>query len=239
MIAHYNANLSGGTIQLGTPTDTPSPDALLLLGTHCPHCPTVLKELGELLKAGTLGSLQAVNIEQRPELARELGVRTVPWVRIGPFELEGLRTAAEFRDWAEKAGTDAGMAAYLDELLLSGRIHKGLELVNSDPAVINALLILFADPETGLNTRIGISAMMEDLQGSNMLKGIIPRLAELTKHREARIRGDACHYLALTDDRQAAAFIRPLLEDDDAAVRDIARESLAALEDTQPRGGPD
>jgi HEAT repeat protein len=80
---------------------------------------------------------------------------------------------------------------------------------------------------------------MEDLQGGNLLKGIIPRLGELTKHREARIRGDACHYLALAEDPQAAAFIRPLLEDDDAGVRDIARESLAAFLDPQPHGGQD
>ena len=64
----------------------------MLLGTHCPYCPTVLKELGELVKSGVIGKLVVVNIEQHPEVARELGVRSVPWVRIGPFELEGLRS---------------------------------------------------------------------------------------------------------------------------------------------------
>ena len=213
-----------------SPPTTGPPDALLLLGTHCPHCPTVLRELGELLKAGILGSLQAVNIEQRPEIARQLGVRSVPWVRIGPFELEGLRSASEFREWAQQAGTSAGMTAYLDELLSGGRINKVLELLNRQPDIIDALLALFAEPDTRLNTRIGISAIMEDLQGGAVLRGIIDKLGDLTTHRESRIRGDACHYLALTEDKRAVAYIRPLLEDSDEDVREIARESLDALE---------
>lgn len=212
------------------PSTTSPPDALLLLGTRCPHCPTVLRELGELLKAGILGSLEAVNIEQRPEIARRLGVRTVPWVRIGPYELEGLRSAGEFRKWAQQADTAAGMTAYLDELLSSGRINKALALIETQPGSIDALLALFADPDTRLNTRIGISAIMEDLQGGTVLRGIIDKLGALTTHAEPRIRGDACHYLALTADKQAAVYIRPLLEDSDSDVRDIARESLEALD---------
>jgi thiol-disulfide isomerase/thioredoxin len=211
-------------------TRTP-PDALLLLGTHCPYCPTVLKGLGELVKAGVIGKLEAVNIEQRPDIARDLGVRTAPWVRIGPFELEGLRSEQELREWAEKAGSADGLAAYLDELLSSGQIDKVLGMVRKDPANLDALLALFADTETQINTRIGISAIMEDLEGSELLQGLVTPLGELTRHAEAHIRADACHYLGMSGNRQASAWIRPLLEDSDADVREVAAESLAALED--------
>ena len=50
----------------------------MLLGTHCPYCPTVLKGLGELVKSGVVGKLEAVNIELHPDIARALGVRSVP-----------------------------------------------------------------------------------------------------------------------------------------------------------------
>jgi len=211
---------------MNEPTANTPPDALFLLGTHCPHCPTVLQGLANLVKAGTLGSLKIVNIEQRGDIARELGVRTVPWVRIGPFELEGLRSEKELREWAVKATANTGMTDWLDELLSSGNISKPLERIKSEPALMDALLELFTDPDTGLNIRIGISAIMEDLQGTETLSSIVNRLGELTRHEDARIRGDACHYLALSGDPAATAYIKPLLKDEDENVREVARESL-------------
>ena len=205
----------------GTP-----PDALFLLGTHCPHCPTVLQGLANMVKAGTLGTLEIVNIEQRGDIARELGVRSVPWVRIGSFELEGLRSEKELREWALKATTDKGMTDWLEELLSSGNIDKPLQQVRSDPAMMDALLELFTDTETGLNIRIGISAIMEHLQETETLSTIVDRLGELTRHEDARIRGDACHYLALSGNPAAATYIKPLLKDEDKNVREVARESL-------------
>jgi len=205
----------------------------MLLGTHCPHCPSVLSGLTKLLKAGKIGTLKVINIEQRPELAREIGVRTVPWVRLGPFELDGLHSEKELEKWAENANSEAGMAAWLEELLSSGNIGKAIKLVQSTPNTINALLVLFADPEIQLNTRIGISAIMEELQDSPLLQGIVDKLGVLTGHEDARIRGDACHYLALSGAQQAIRFIKPLLQDQDPDTKELAQESLQILEGQQ------
>ena len=216
------------TINSSTP-----PDALMLLGTHCPHCPTVLSGLAALVKAGTIGTLKVINIEQRPDLARELGVRTVPWVRLGAFELEGLHSEKELKKWAEHANSAAGMTAWLDELLSNGNVGKATRLIQSSPDAIDALLELFADPEIQLNTRIGISAIIEELQDSSLLQSVVEKLGALTRHEDARIRGDACHYLALSGAQQAARFIRPLLQDPDPEIKELAQESLQRLEDLQ------
>jgi hypothetical protein len=211
---------------MNEPAENTPPDALFLLGTHCPHCPGVLQALANLVKAGTLGTLKVVNIEQRIDIARELGVRSVPWVRIGSFELEGLHSEQELREWALKAGTDSGMTDWLNDLLSSGNISKPLERVRSDPETMDALLELFTDPDTQLNTRIGISAIMEDLEGTDTLRATVDRLGKLTHHQDARIRGDACHYLALAGTPEANDYIRPLLDDPDSGVREVAQESL-------------
>jgi hypothetical protein len=200
------------------------------MGRRCPYCPTVLRGLQALKADGVIGELETVVIEDHPERAAALGVRSVPWVRIGPFELAGLRSEQELRSWAEKAGTEAGMAGYLDELLSSGQVDKGLALVHESPGTLNALLLLLADPGTQLNTRIGISVIMEALEGSKELGAVVDQLGELTRHAEASVRGDACHYLALSGSRTAADWIRPLLEDRDVDVREIAKESLEQLE---------
>ncbi len=63
-----------------------APEALMLMGTQCPYCPGVLKALQALLKSGHISQLKTHNIEENPEIARQLGVRSVPWVRIGPIE---------------------------------------------------------------------------------------------------------------------------------------------------------
>jgi hypothetical protein len=211
---------------MNEPAANTPPDALFLLGTHCPHCPGMLQGLANLVKAGTLGTLKVVNIEQRIDIARELGVRSVPWVRIGSFELEGLHSEQELREWALKAGTDSGMTDWLNDLLSSGNISKPLERVRSDPETMDALLELFTDPDTQLNTRIGISAIMEDLEGTDTLRAAVDRLGKLTHHEDARIRGDACHYLALAGMPEANDYIRPLLDDPDPGVREVAQESL-------------
>ena len=215
---------------MNKPVRNTPPDALLLLGTRCPHCPTVLTALSAMVKAGVIGTFRAVNIEQRPDIAQELGVRGVPWVRIGPFELEGLRSEKELREWAEKAGTPAGLSAWLGEQLATGRIKQALALVRSEPGAPEALLQLFADPATQLNTRIGISAIMEDLAGTSHLRGLVAQLGELTRHAQAHIRGDACHYLELAGDPVAIGYLRPLLDDPDPAVREMAQEALQHLE---------
>ena len=201
----------------------------MLLGSHCPYCPTVLRGLSDLVKSGAIGKLEAVNIEQHPEVARALGVRSVPWVRIGAFELEGLRSEKELREWAEAAGTETGYASYLDELLTTGKIDRATKLVNSHPDAINALLLLFSNPDTQLNARIGISAIVESLAGSELLQGIVDRLGELSTHDDPRIRGDAAHYLGLTGSSRAIAYIERLVDDADPDVRTVARESLDLL----------
>ena len=229
-------NNPGRSRLVSTVNSSTPPDALMLLGTHCPHCPSVLNGLATLVKTGTIGSLKVINIEQRPELARDLGVRTVPWVRLGPFELEGLHSETELKKWAENASSEAGMAAWLDELLSNGNIGKATRLVQSTPDAIHALLALFANPEIQLNTRIGISAIMEELENSTLLKSVVDKLGELTRHEDARIRGDACHYLALSGAPGAARYIKPLLQDQDPDTKELAAESLQTLEELPGKG---
>jgi glutaredoxin len=216
----------GNSVMSKSNPSSSAPVALILMGSQCPYCPAVLKALQALLASGDISELEIRNIEENPEIARELGVRSVPWVRIGNLELEGLRSEKELRDWAARAAADSGSTDWLNELLASGNFIKPLQRIKSDPAMMDALLTLFADPDTPLNTQIGISAIMEELQGSPHLTAIVDRLGELTKHTNARIRGDACYYLALSGSPRATNYIKALLKDRDAGVREIAQDSL-------------
>jgi glutaredoxin len=207
----------------------PAPDALLLLSTHCPHCPAVLAALADLLKQGTISRLEAVNLEQRPEIGQALGVRSVPWLRIGRIELAGVHGKAELAEWAAKADSEAGLADWFHMLLKEGQLPRAQVLVEADPTLLAAVLPIVGNVEASLNVRLGAGVLLETFAGSDTLRALLARLGELSQHVDARVRADACHYLGLTADGAAKIWLEPRLEDDDADVREIAAESLQAL----------
>jgi hypothetical protein len=205
---------------------------LLLIASGCPHCPTVLAALSELVKQGVIGRLEVVNLTRHPEVGESMGVRGVPWTRIGPFELAGLRSAAELKRWAERAGTRDGMADYFRELLGSGELNKVMELIRRDPDLLGLLPALLADPKTELPVRVGIGAIFEEFQGHARLADLVDELGALTRHAEPHLRADAAHLLALTGSARAVALLKPLLDDPNPQVREIAAESLEELTKT-------
>ncbi len=205
------------------------PAAIMLLGTHCPHCPAVLGSLSELVKQGVLSSLEVINLEQRPDIAEQLGVRSVPWVKIGEFELAGLRSKAELQSWAEKAASGEAYSDYFEELLGEGKVRQVLDMINNNKQLLEHVTGLIGDPEAKINARLGAGVIMEEYEGRPELVGLIPALTQLLKHEDARVRSDACHYLSLTHDTSVAAIIQPLLDDANDEVREVARESLDVL----------
>jgi hypothetical protein len=186
--------------------------------------------VSELVKQGLIGRLEVINATVRPQAAQALGVRSVPWLKLGPFELEGLRSPAELKRWAERAGTLDGVADYFNELLGSGQLHKALDAVRRDEALLEALPLLLARAGTELPVRVGIGAILEEFQGSRALARLVPALIELTAHADAHLRGDAAHFLALTRSNEAIPCLKHLLSDNDPHVREIAAESLAEIE---------
>ena len=205
-------------------------DATLLMAPGCAHCPVVLEGLTRLIKAGRLGRLTIVNVQEHPEAAREAGVRSVPWARIGPFELEGEQSPAELERWAEHAASGTGVTEYYSHLLESQRPQQVVRMVLRRPETLSDLILLLSSLETPLLVRIGVGAVLEELAERGALKPASAELAALTRAEEPQIRADAAHYLSLTGDPAAIASLRPLLQDPDPEVREITAESLAILE---------
>lgn len=211
-----------------------NPDALLLIATGCAHCPKSLESLATLVKEGVIGRLEVINISDRPEIASELGVRSVPWTRIGQYELFGLKPLSEYREWAERSITGGNMAQYLAELISTERLSEAMSAVVDDSTLLHDLVDLMSDHETTMSVRIGISAIIEEIaEKPNALKEIVPSLCALTGAPEPYIRADACHFLALSEDPSAISYVEALLEDPDPEVREIAAESLPILKSAQ------
>jgi hypothetical protein len=214
----------------------PAPDALLLLAPGCAHCPVVLEGLSRLLKQGRLARLEAVNITEYPQAAQAVGTRSVPWTRIGPFELEGALTPTELTRWVELADSGQGFADYYLHLLETRRPHKVSEQIKQYPESLPQLIGLLADEATPMSARIGVGVVMEELAGDPVLLQGLATLTSLAESGQANVRADATHMLGLIGHPNAEPPVRQRLDDPDPNVREIAQEALQMLHNETDHG---
>ena len=214
---------------MSTTSTTTPPDALLLIASGCPHCPTVLHGLGELVKSGRIGRLEVVNIGAHPEVAQTHGVRAVPWLRLGPFVLTGLQAPATLAHWAERAQSDTAINDYVRERLADGDLAGVLAMLQHAPQLAPTLEHWLGDPQAELQVRLGAAAVLEHLEGSDTLASLIDALTALTRHTDPRIRMDAVYALGLTHTPAVRPLLEALRQDADISVRETAADSLLAL----------
>jgi HEAT repeat protein len=143
------------------------------------------------------------------------------------FQFEGQMTLGELRKWAELAARPEGLRAYFFEMLKTGRRAKVEQLLREDRQHSVALAELVADPESSMAVRLGIGAVLEELQGTGMTDPMAPRLAQVLEDADPRDRADVAHFLSLIGGAVALGALRTCLDDADAEVREIAQEALA------------
>lgn len=217
-----------------TQSPNAAPEALMLLSSHCAHCPGVLDSLSKLIKKGEISSLHVINLEQNPEAMQEYNVRSVPWVRIGKHELTGAQTLEALQQRAQWARDDqqkeSNVTADFDFLLSEGQVNKVVESIQKEQTGIENIMALLGDSGTVLSTRIGIGVIFEEFAGSDLIKSLIPQLEKLTKLEDVRIRADAYHYLGMSADKRAIEILTHGKDDKDPEVREIVADSLEELE---------
>jgi glutaredoxin len=206
------------------------PDALLFTASGCPHCATILRGLNELKKQALIGKLTVVNVAEHPEQAAEQGVRTTPWLRLGPFTLTGAHSAAELRRWADWASGEAGIAHYVEHLLKQGSYKQAVAFIEADTQRLKPLLAITANPMAKIGVRLGVSALLEAHANTPVLRKLLPQLAELTRHADHRVRADACHLLGLTGSAAARPHVEACLNDPHEEVREIAKDAIEELD---------
>jgi thiol-disulfide isomerase/thioredoxin len=207
------------------------PDALLLVSPGCPHCDGALQSLGHLVKEGVLGRLEVVNVAVHAERAAALGTRSVPWIRIGELEFDEALPEGELRNWAARAASPDGLASYFLHMLKNGRRGKVETMLRADPRRARFLVNLLENSDTSMAVRLGIGAVLEELQGSGVTDSMIPGLGVLATRGDQLTRADACHFLALIGGPNILPYLQACLEDEDEEVRAIAQEALAGWAD--------
>ncbi len=208
--------------------------ALLVVSRGCPHCAAVLNAFSELVKKGELARLEVVNIERVPDIASTHNIRSVPWFSINGLEFQGEYSPGELEAWVKKSASVEGKADYLAERLTTGDLEGALAWVQRDPAFMEGLLMLLGSEQTSTNVRIGLGALLEELDGDELLSARVDAFGKLSQHASPQIRADACHYLGFTATRKAVPWLEACLQDADPDVREIAAESLEKLTGASP-----
>jgi hypothetical protein len=208
------------------PAENSAPDALLLMTAGCPHCPAALQSLTMLLKEGVIGRLEIVNVAIHTEEAESRGVKSVPWMQIGPYVVDGVSSPGNLRELAKGANVDSVFDTWLLETLKAGQRQTFEFLVRREPHRIHALARLMRNPETSMAIRLGIGAVLEELHGTGLTEPLIPALGEMLKSDDRLLRTDACHFLTLIGGEAIRPWLRIALNDSDPEIREIAQEGL-------------
>lgn len=203
------------------------PDALLLITGGCPHCPAALQALSGLLKEGAIGRLQVINVAIHTEEAESRGVQSVPWIKIGPFEVDGVVSPSKLRELAQGVNDDAVFDNWLLETLKTGKRQKFEALVRGEPQRIHALARLMNDPESSMMIRLGIGAILEELQTTGLTKPLVPAFSAMLNNEDRLIRADACHFLTLIGGEEIRQYMLACVDDADPEIREMAQDWLA------------
>lgn len=209
--------------------ETNKPNAFLLVSSRCPHCHALEALLRERVTKGLVGELEIVNVERRPEVAQSFGVRSVPWLKLGGFVFDEALTPADLDGWIAQVKQGSGQSRYIMYLLERGRLAKAIEWIEDGGATLQAVVPLLADVGAKMNVRLGAGAILEHFENTPAIRAIIPELLVLLDHSNPSIRTDACHYLSLTHSVEVIAPLTKMLDDEDQQVREVARESIDAL----------
>ena len=206
------------------------PEALLLVSPGCQYCRGMHKLLDELAASGKLSKLTVVDIAEQPQVAQQFGVRSVPWLRINDFILQGAHTPGELNRWIEASKQEDGMSQYLDHLLDTGGLALAEKLIQEKPDRLAALIPLARDPETSMHVRVGIAAILEEFHDVTGKRKLVPALAEIARSEDVKVRADACHYLALTGAKEAIQVLQDYRNDENEIVREIVNEGILELQ---------
>jgi HEAT repeat protein len=122
---------------------------------------------------------------------------------------------------------DGAMRDMLIEYMGNGFLENIIALFRQEPELARFLPDMLG--QESLAVRLGATALAEELAGDHdpALQHAVPGLIRLLGQENPTIRGDAAYVLGLMRAPDARAPLAALLNDEHAAVREIAAEALA------------
>ena len=210
-------------------TTSQKTSARLFSAPGCPHCLGVKRALEQLINEESIGELEVIDIIRQPELAAELGIKTVPWLEMGALTFSGEQSLQTLREWAQRLSEPEAMVDYYQKLLTDGELAVAEQVLQKNPSTLSSLLSLMVRDELPMQVRIGVVALFEGVAGEAQLQALIPALTAWLAHKDYRIRVDIAYLLELTAANEAITPLKKLLQDENLEVQEAAAEAIQTL----------
>ncbi len=125
---------------------------------------------------------------------------------------------------------DEETRSMLIEYMGKGFLENIIALMKQDTSAIRFIGAMLGDD--AIVVRLGTTALVEELvkDRRKVLVAAVPGLVELLGHKNPTIRGDAANVLGIIGHASALGPLRELADDDNPAVREIAREAMREIE---------
>ena len=201
-------------------------ELVVFVASTCPHCPRAVQAAVRLTAANIGIAAAVVDVEQFPELCEQFGVRTTPTSLIDrQLSWTGVRSAGEIADDLLARGGEAYEQRAFRSLIEAGRFAAAAHSMHTGSG---AKHFLAAWQESTTSSRIGLLMAAEAvLETSHVpFQAVVDELAAMLQSDDFPLRGDTADLLGRIDHPAARAALRPLVDDPDPDIAEIAAEAL-------------
>lgn len=201
-------------------------ELLVFITPSCPYCPRAVQAAVRLAAAHPDISASVLDVEQFPSLGERFGVLSAPTTLLDEqLSWTGVRTAEEIAgDLLDRGSEDFGRKVFRC-LIETGRFREAVRSIEEGHGARH-----FAAAWRGSTTslRIGLMLAAEDvLETSDVpFRPVVGELAAVLRAGDHALRGDTADLLSRIDHPEAKAALRPLLDDPDPDIAEIAAEAL-------------
>jgi len=203
-------------------------DFELLVAPSCSHCGNLVDLVNCLVLLSEQVSCRVVDASRFLERATALGIKSTPTLLvngiirwIGNGDAGDVIAQLDVNDWRST----------LTSLADAGDVATACRIVLEHQAAVAGVTALLAADE--MSRRMSALRIIEEVKDENPQRAglFLEPLAELLRHADPNLRGDAAYGLGLIGAVAARQWLLPLRDDPVEDVRDAVAEALEELEE--------
>jgi hypothetical protein len=205
-------------------------ELLVFVGASCPHCPGAARSANRIALATPLVTVSIADVQLHPELAERFNVRAVPLTVLdGDLAVTGVVPPAELVDKILSRDDDSHAREVLLSLVEQGRFDEVAGHMRTAPGATHFSSLWKG---SGTSLRLGLMMAVEEALEADRsaLDGLVANMLPILHAEDAALRGDTADLLGKIGHRDAADALKPLLEDPNPDVAEIAAEALEEID---------
>ncbi len=204
-------------------------EVLVFIAASCPHCPQAVRAALQLALASDQVQVTIVDAQFFEALAARYKVRSVPTTILdGGYTTIGVEPAIKLAQRLLARDDPAGEGEVFASLLDSGRLDDAAQRMvvgKSLPAFLGA----WRKSTTAARVALMLCAQKAMATKREALDPLVGELLDLLGVEDAALRGDTADLLGQIGHLDAAGSLKPLLDDPNPDVAEIAEEALDAI----------